>query len=50
MLWINLVMDILAAIALGTSKENSRQTGRQSRKFKVFDGQMWKQIFVQSSF
>lgn len=50
MLWINLVMDILAAIALGTSKENFKPSGRQSRQFKVFDGQMWKQIFVQACY
>lgn len=48
MLWINLVMDILAAIALGTSKDQSKSDGRYSRKFKVFEPEMWRQIIIQS--
>lgn len=50
MLWINLVMDILAAIALGTGRENTKIEGRISRKFKVFEPEMWRQILVQGTF
>lgn len=50
MLWINLVMDILAAIALGTGRETNKNEGRISRKFKIFEGQMWRQILVQGIF
>ena len=50
MLWINLVMDILAAIALGTSKDVNKNDGRYSRKFRVFEPCMWRQILVQSGF
>lgn len=47
MLWINLVMDILAAIALGTGCDSIKK-GRISRKEKVFEAGMWRQIIVQS--
>lgn len=49
LLWINLVMDILAAIALGTGRETNKME-RVSRKFKVFEPEMWRQIIVQGSF
>jgi Ca2+ transporting ATPase len=48
MLWINLVMDILAAIALGTGREDSKD--RISRKFKVFKPGMYRQIIIQAAF
>lgn len=48
MLWLNLVMDILAAIALGTGREESKD--RISRKFKVFKAGMYRQIMAQSAF
>ena len=41
MLWINLVMDILAAIALGTGSD-TKVKGRVSRKEKVFEASMWR--------
>jgi len=49
MLWINLVMDILAAIALGTGCDSMKK-GRISRKEKVFEPGMWRQIIVQSAY
>ena len=49
MLWINLVMDILAAIALGTGCDSMKK-GRISRKEKVFEPHMWRQIIIQSSY
>lgn len=50
LLWINLIMDILAAISLGTGKENNKNEGRVSRKFKVFEANMWRQILIQGNF
>lgn len=41
MLWINLVMDILAAISLGTGCDSIKK-GRVSRKEKVFEASMWR--------
>ena len=36
MLWINLVMDILAAIALGTGREKNSSEYKINSEFKVF--------------
>lgn len=49
MLWINLVMDILAAISLGTGCDSIKK-GRISRKEKVFEASMWRQIMVQACY
>lgn len=50
LLWLNLIMDILAAISLGTGREQNKNPERISRKFKVFQPQMWRQIQVQAWF
>ena len=49
MLWLNLVMDILAAIALGTGCDSTRK-GRVSRSERVFGPGMWRQIVVQAAY
>ena len=50
MLWANLVMDILAAIALGTeeprTESSSEPPKRISRKEQIIDARMWRQILV----
>ena len=55
MIWVNLIMDILAAIALGTEtyKKDSEvsvanKSNRISRKDKIMLPFMWRNIFVQS--
>lgn len=51
MLWVNLVMDILAAIALGTEEprcESLAESPRISRKEAIIDARMWRQILVMS--
>lgn len=54
MLWTNLVMDVLGAIALGTEPPNKDQskasTTRVSRKDKIITPFMWRQIIVQASY
>lgn len=57
MLWINLIMDILAAISIGTDpyKKNSgasadQKEGRISRKFKVFVPEMYRAILTQFAY
>lgn len=47
MLWINLVMDILAAIALGTGREKNSPEYKINSEFKVFLPEMWKMIIIQ---
>jgi Ca2+-transporting ATPase len=45
MLWANLVMDILGAIALGTEEprnESFTETPRISRKEQIIDPRMWR--------
>jgi Ca2+-transporting ATPase len=43
MLWANLVMDVLAAIALGTEAPTlDRDTRRISRKDRIMDAVMWR--------
>jgi len=45
MLWANLVMDILAAIALGTEEprcESCTEPPRISRKEQIIDARMWR--------
>lgn len=55
MIWINLIMDILAAIALGTETYKkdtdvsvNNKSNRISRKHKILLPEMWRSIFVQS--
>jgi Ca2+-transporting ATPase len=51
MLWANLVMDILGAIALGTEEprcESNTELPRISRKEPILDSGMWRQILVMS--
>jgi Ca2+-transporting ATPase len=57
MLWVNLIMDILAAIALGTepySKDENTdfatKSNRISRRDKIMQTEMWRQILVQSAY
>jgi|TARA_B110000305_G_C19344196_1_gene590778 Ca2+-transporting ATPase len=53
MIWINLIMDILAAIALGTETFKrdddvsvKNKSNRISRKDKILLPEMWRQIFI----
>ena len=52
MLWANLIMDILAAIALGTEEPRcegcSSESPRISRKDNIIDSVMWRQILIMS--
>lgn len=51
MLWANLIMDVLAAIALGTEAprcEGWNEAPRVSRKDTIIDAIMWRQILVMS--
>ena len=53
MLWANLVMDILGAIALGTEEprcESCVEAPRKSRKEQIIDAKMWRQILVMSAY
>lgn len=57
MIWINLIMDILAAIALGTETFKrdddvsvKNKSNRISRKDKILLPEMWRQIFIQSAY
>lgn len=52
MLWLNLLMDVLAAIALGTEpfKDDSRETRRISRRDEVMLPEMWRQVTVQATY
>jgi magnesium-transporting ATPase (P-type) len=57
LLWINLIMDILAAISLGTEPiterdiipEANKET-RISRAAKVFQARIWKNILIQGTY
>lgn len=49
LLWTNLIMDVLGAIALGTEPPNKdSNTARVSRKDKIFTPFMWRQIIIQA--
>jgi magnesium-transporting ATPase (P-type) len=58
LLWANLVMDILGAIALGTeppkqeigsqTEDKNTQANRVSRSSKIILPSMWRTIFTQS--
>ena len=44
MLWVNLIMDVLGAIALGTESPGDENISRISRKEGIINGIMWRQI------
>jgi P-type Ca2+ transporter type 2C len=50
MLWTNLVMDILGAIAIGTEpyKINGGNSSRISRRDKILLPEIWRQVLVQA--
>lgn len=52
MLWVNLIMDILGAIAIGTEPyENSKvNSSRVSRTDPIILPAMWRQVLVQSAY
>ena len=53
MLWANLVMDILGAIALGTEEprcESLTESPRISRKEPILNAVMWRQILVMAAY
>ena len=53
MLWVNLIMDTLAAIALGTEEprcESCNESPRISRKDVIIDPVMWRQILVMATY
>jgi Ca2+-transporting ATPase len=47
MLWVNLIMDTLGAIAIGTEpyKKQDSKSSRISRKDKIVLKEMWRQVF-----
>jgi P-type E1-E2 ATPase len=47
MLWVNLIMDTLGAIAIGTEpyKKTDSKSSRISRKDKIVLKEMWRQVF-----
>lgn len=54
MLWVNLIMDILAAISLSTEawsgENNSALNTRSSRRDSLMKPEMWRSILVQAAF
>jgi Ca2+-transporting ATPase len=44
MLWVNLIMDVLGAIALGTESPGNENISRISRKEGIINAIMWRQI------
>jgi Ca2+-transporting ATPase len=44
MLWVNLIMDVLGAIALGTEHPKDSGDARISRKDGIITPVMWRQI------
>jgi magnesium-transporting ATPase (P-type) len=51
MLWTNLIMDILGAIAMCTEPYNPNHQGsRISRKSQIILPEMWRQILVQAAY
>ena len=49
LLWTNLIMDVLGAIALGTEPPSKSHSGsRLSRRMKLFTPKMWRQILGQT--
>ena len=51
MLWVNLMMDILGAIAICTEPYDQNKTGsRISRRDKIILPEMWRQVLVQGAY
>jgi len=53
MLWVNLIMDVLGAIALGTepyNEDSNNKSKRISRREKIMMPQMWRQVIIQSAY
>ena len=50
MLWTNLIMDILGAIAIGTEpyKQSQEKSNRISRRDKIILAEVWRQVLVQA--
>jgi len=48
MLWVNLIMDILGAIAIGTEKYGDGASSRVSRRAEIIVSSMWRQILGQA--
>lgn len=48
MLWVNLIMDVLGAIALGTEAPTTGADSRISRKDPIVTSFMWRQIIMMS--
>jgi len=48
MLWVNLIMDVLGAIALGTEAPRVTGDSRISRKDPIVNGFMWRNIICMS--
>ena len=50
MLWTNLIMDILGAIAIGTEpyKKNQSKSNRISRRDKILLAEIWRQVICQA--
>jgi magnesium-transporting ATPase (P-type) len=50
MLWTNLIMDILGAIAIGTEpyKKSQEKSNRISRRDKIILAEVWRQVLVQA--
>lgn len=51
MLWTNLIMDVLGAIAIGTESYNPNiKTSRVSRRAQIIKMEMWRQILMHSAY
>jgi len=53
MLWVNLIMDVLGAIAIGTepyTDDPTCKSSRISRRDKVMLPEMWRQVVVQATY
>ena len=50
MLWTNLIMDVLGAIAIGTEpyKNSLEKSNRISRRDKIILAEVWRQVLVQA--
>jgi len=50
MLWTNLIMDVLGAIAIGTEpyKKSQEKSNRISRRDKIILAEVWRQVLVQA--
>jgi magnesium-transporting ATPase (P-type) len=44
MLWVNLIMDVLGAVALGTESPGNEADARISRKDGIINAFMWRNI------